>query len=296
MKPWQADRLFINRGGRSSNGDGFNVTLGGFTPLYGEQLGDLGMEARSSHRSQGMGGTRRQPTYSSSFVHVDHAGPSVPQNLFDGIDLTLGRFTKLSGGNALIAARVADLDKLIQQARAALSPYDAEKALPPLIQGLGIVRQLRQQFEIPNIPPAAHDQALFLLSQKEQDFANAINLAGGVQFTAYADSGEIVPGTTFNVTIAGNVRSKALIQPGVPQIHAPRGWTVQQANAGASAGNGRIEVSYKVTVPPDAPVSQPYWLVLPRNKEVFTVAPSPFVGDAVDPALMIAREIGRAHV
>ena len=54
-------------------------------------------------------------------------------------------------------------------------------------------------------------------------------------------------------------------------------------------GNGRIEASYKVTVPVDAPSSQPYWLVLPRNEEVFSVAPSPFVGNAVDPALVTAR-------
>jgi hypothetical protein len=236
-----------------------------------------------------MGGTRRQPTYTTSFVPVDHVGLTVPQSLFDGVDLTLGRFTKLSGGNALIAARVAELDKLIQQARAALSPYDAENALPSLIQALGVVRQLRQQFEIPNIPAAARDHALILLSQKEQDFSNAINLAGGVQFTAYADAGEIVPGTSFNVAVSGNVRSMRLIQPGVPQLHAPRGWTVQQIDGTAPAGSGKIEATYKVTVPPDAPVSQPYWLMLPRNKEVFSVAPSPFVGDAVDPALLTAR-------
>ena len=293
LKPWQADRMVINRGGRGGGSEGFTITLGGFSPLYGEQYGDLGMEARSSHRSQGMGGARRSASYAATFVHVDHAGTEAPQELFDGIDLTLGRFTRLAGGNALIGARVAEIDKLIQQAKASLSPYEPERALPALIQGLGLVRQLRQQFELPNISAAAKDQALYLIAQKEQDFENAIGLAGGVKFDAYSDAGEIVAGTSFNVTVSGSVRSRALIQAGVPQLHAPRGWIIEPAAAGqlAAAGNanGRIEAGFKVTVPADAPVSQPYWLVLPRRKEVFNVAPAPWMGDAADPALMTVR-------
>lgn len=289
LKPWQADRLLINGDGRGGGGDGYNLTLGGYSPLYGEQYGDLGMEARSSHRSQGMGGARRSASYTAGFVHVDHAGPNAPKELFDGIDLTLGRFTKLSGGNALIGARISELEKLIHLARSSLSPYEPEKSLPALIQGLGIVRQLRQQFELPEISPSTREYALFLLTQKERDFEHTINLAGGIQLQAYADAGEIVAGTTFNITVSGSVGARTIIQAGVPQLHAPRGWIVQPGNVTTSAGDGKIETSYKLTVPADAPVSQPYWLVLPRRKEVFNVAPAPWMGDAVDPALMTVR-------
>jgi hypothetical protein len=236
-----------------------------------------------------MGGARREPSYSAAFVHLDHAGSSVPAELFDGIDLTLGRFTKLAGGNQLIAARVAELERLIDRARQAVTPYEPEKALAPLIQGLAIVRQLRQQFEIPEITAAAREHAIFLISQKEQDFTNAINLAGGVQITAYADVGTVVPGTSFNVTVSGSVRSRGQIEAGDPQLHAPRGWIIQPGTTAAAANNGLIEVAFRVTVPADFPASQPYWLVLPRQREVFTVAPSPFVGNAVDPALISAR-------
>lgn len=292
LKPWLADRLVINRGGGAGRGapaEGFTVQLGGFTPLYGEQLGDLGMEARSNHRSQGMGGARRVASYSTSFVQVDHAGAVAPKDLFDGIDLSLGRFNKLAGGNALVGATVSDLDKLIQQVKSSLSPYEPEKALPSLIQGLALVRKLRQQFALPNISAEAKDQAVFLLGEKEEDFERAINLAGGVVFTAYADAGEIVPGGTFHVTVSGAVRSRAAMQPGVPQLHAPRGWAIKQTNQPAGNSNGRIEAAFEVTVPTDAPVSQPYWLILPRRKEVFNVAPSPWMGDAVDPALLTVR-------
>jgi LmbE family N-acetylglucosaminyl deacetylase len=289
LKPWLADRLVINRGGRGGASEGFTVTLGGFSPLYGEQYGDLGMEARSSHRSQGMGGARRADTYTANFVHVDHAGASQPQELFDGIDLTLTRFTKLADGNALIGARITEIEKSITGAKAAFSPYDPGRAVPLLITGLSLVRQLGQQFELPNISPDAKAKALFLLAQKEEDFVNAINLAGGVQFTAYADIAEVIPGTSFNVTVSGRIQSRSLIQAGAPQLHAPRGWVVASEKVAGQTANGHIEAMFKVTVPADAPPTQPYWLVLPRRKEVFNVPPSPWTGDPVDPPLLSLR-------
>ncbi|MSO19012.1 MAG: hypothetical protein EXQ56_00880 [Acidobacteria bacterium] len=300
LKPWQATRLLLNRGGgggRGGAGDGFTITLGGFSPLYGQQFGDLGMEARSNHRSQGMGGARRASTYTTSFTLVDHVGAQAPKELFDGIDLTLGRFTKMSGGNALIAARVAEIEKTIQQASAAMSPFAPEKALPPLAQGLGLLRQLRQQLELPNMTADMKEHALFLLAQKERDFEDAITLAGGVYYDALASAGELVPGSTFTVTVSGAVRARDLIQAGIPQLHAPRGWKIEPATSGTPGGtpagagnsNGRIEASFKVTVPADAPASQPYWLVLPRRKDSFNVAPAPGMGDAADPALLSVR-------
>src|ERR1035437_116054 len=60
LKPWQASRLFLNlfgpRGAAAAapSPDTINISLDRFDPIYGKTYGEIGEEARSQHRSQGM--------------------------------------------------------------------------------------------------------------------------------------------------------------------------------------------------------------------------------------------------
>ena len=295
LAPWQARWLFINRGGgggggRPAGADTFTVALGGFNPLYGEVLGDLGAEARSQHRSQGMGQAGRGGVYTANFSFWDaaQAGATPPKDLFEGIDLTLNRFTILAGGAPGVAQRVAAIEKSIQTAHDALSPTNPAKVLPMLAEGLGVLRELPSEISSTSVSQQSKDLALFWLQRKEEDFEHAIELAGGVKLSALADSDHVVPGGKFQVSLTGLVPEQSGLRAQQVSLTGPAGWKIEEITGNAATsnpGNG-VERKFQVTVPPDAAPSQPYWLVNARSNDAFRPDPGPWIASSHQPALL----------
>jgi LmbE family N-acetylglucosaminyl deacetylase len=296
IEPWQAKWLFINRGGpgggRAAGPDVFTMSLGGFNPLYGEDLGDLGAEARSQHRSQGMGQSGGRGPYSASFSlwAAAQTGANPPKALFEGIDLTLNRFTILSGGAPGVAQRVASIQKAIDEARKALSPLDPAKVVPMLVRGLGDLREIPAQVASSSAPQESKDLAMFWLKWKEDDFENAIGLAGGVKLDAVADASEMVPGGKFKVSISGIVAGPSGIMVRDASLTGPTGWKIEPvaANSERQRPNNGLSKIFEVTVPADAALSQPYWLAGQRKGDYFNPAPGPWVDTPHQPALLHA--------
>lgn len=296
LKSWQARWLFINRGGRAggpSAPDSFTITLGGFNPLYGEELGDLGAQARSQHRSQGMGQFGRGGPYTATFISADAAQPNAPvaKDLFDGLDLTLNRFTVLSGNAPGVAQRVTAIEKQIDQARSALSPFAPATVLPMLAQGLTLLRELPGEISSSTASQDSKDLALFWLERKETDFERAIALAGGVVLGALADTAEVVPGSTFEVSITGMVREAGDLRGQSVSLTGPDGWRITRVSpaGGSFQLRDRVEAKFQVSVPADAQLSQPYWLVNERTNDSFRVDPGPVTGTPHQPALLKAH-------
>ena len=295
LKPWQASKLFVNlfgpRGAAAAapSPDTINISLDKFDPTYGQTYGEIVEEARSRHRSQGMG-SARYPGFLFAAFRLDDSVPANPkpvQTLFDGVDLTLNRFTALTGGSPEVARRVQEILKAIQTARQELSPYRPNAVLPALAQGLRLLREVRSEIEHSQAPEDSKDQALFLLALKESEFVRAIGMAGGVRIDALADRAEIVPGETFTITVTGVLHSPEQLKPGDVSLKGPIGWKVERLNppTPTPGPTGAVEGKFRVTVPPDAPVSQPYWLTKPRTKDYFPAPHVPWVGAPENPAL-----------
>ena len=298
LKPWQAVRLFLNQGARGASAP-ITISVDGFSPIFGRTYPEIGLEGRSMHRSQGMGGAGGRGVPAVAGFRLEDSRPGLSpeaQGLFDGVDLTLHRFTALADGAPAVARRVEAIQKAIDAARNALSPTEPAKALPALGQGLAELRALREEFARGNASPDVKDQAQFLLNLKEEDFARTIALAGGVTVEALAESAEIIPGSTFTVTISVLSRAGELSPSGEFSLDGPPGWKIdRQAPAAGSplaAPSSRPatpgEVRFRVTVPADAAVSQPYWLFLPRTRDSFPPFPVPYLGEAYNPPLLRA--------
>ena len=295
LKTWQAAKLLGNLFRASQDTpEVLSISSGAFDPVYGRTYPEIGREARSMHRSQGMGaGLGQRGSSVASFRLLDSALPDqgLAKDLFAGVDLTLNRFTTLAGGSPAVARRVEAIQKAIKTARETLSPTQPAKVLPALAEGLEQLRELRAEIERSNAPQSSKEQAMFLLGIKEADFVKAISLAGGVLVEALADRAELVPGETFQVAVESLLRAPDYLQAGEITLTAPEGWKVEKLAAGtAPAKNpGQLEAKFRITVPADAPVSQPYWLVKPRTQDYFATPEVPWVGAAWNPALLKAN-------
>ena len=290
LKPWQPAKLFQNlftRGGPTpATRDTFSLNLDGFDPVFGKTFPEIGAEARSQHRSQGMGGGAGRGNAFASFKLLESATPSnVPvQGMFDGVDLTLNRFTTLAGGSPEVGSRVQKIIQDIQAAQHGLSPYQPGAVIGSLAHGLRLLREVRSEIEKSQAAADSKDQALFLLKLKEADFVQAIVLAGGVRLDTLADRAEITPGETFNITISAVARAADRVKLADAMLKGPAGWKVERVSPPGASGSS-IEAKFRVTVPADAPLSQPYWLVNARAKDRFNVSPAPWNGDPQNPPL-----------
>jgi hypothetical protein len=147
-----------------------------------------------------------------------------------------------------------------------------------------------------------------LLDEKIAEFEKALILAAGISVDALADMETMVPGSTLQVaTRIYGIENSAARLIGAELIASP-GWTTAVSIASELSierdqrrtDNADAQFIYDITVPPDADLTQPYWLALPR--EAFTYDWSQ-AGDAMNlpfcPALLMTKvtfEIGGERV
>lgn len=117
VQPWQTKRLFWNTfnfgsGGPNTTGDDqIKVDVGGYNALLGKSYGEIAAEARTMHKSQGFGTALQRGSSLEYFKQLK--GAPVKSDLFEGIDLTWGRFQRA--------------DYLIQQTDALIAGWDFEQ-------------------------------------------------------------------------------------------------------------------------------------------------------------------------
>ncbi|KEQ30789.1 LmbE family protein [Pedobacter antarcticus 4BY] len=93
VKTWQAKRIMWNTFSFGSVNttaeDQLKIDAGVYNPILGKSYGEIAAESRTNHKSQGFGTARQRGPAPEYFLPV--AGEPAKQDIFDGIDLTLGR-------------------------------------------------------------------------------------------------------------------------------------------------------------------------------------------------------------
>lgn len=242
---WGPRKLY--REGRfDSTGASVALNSGALDPISGESYHQLAMASRSMHRSQEMGRLQDIGASTSRLALIEDftgAGGAPGAGLFAGIDTSL-------------APSLARYAALVDSARDLLTPQNPARIVPLLAAALGELRA--------NAPPD-------FLKAKEPMLEAALASAAGVVADAIAADAHAVPGDSLTVTTyLWGADREAVLDTAV--IEAPAGWDVGPGRAvAAPAGRGPFFASargiaarmFTVTVPADAPLSQPYFLARP---------------------------------
>lgn len=220
LRPWQAKKFYYTAGfggppgaGGSGAADGAARVLPfteseAFDPLLGRTFNEVGAEARSMHKCQGMSqllplpasvgpqgffgprGYRLHDTVLPGGVTRDDRDP------FDGVDTSLGSLAGYAGPDAP-AALTAGLDRMrasVAEARKALEAGGPAAAVSALVRGLSAVRELRRGLAALPLSDDARYEIGHRLALKDAQFAEALRLAAGVQLDAIARDGLVVRG------------------------------------------------------------------------------------------------------
>jgi len=238
---------------------------GALDPLAGRSYHQIAMAGRSRHRSQDMG-------------QFERAGPSVDRLAFvewrdgrrgtkDGDGLFAGVDTVLHGRARYVA--------LLDSARVRLNP-SRPAAIVPLL-----VRALR---ELGRGTVGETD------AEQRESLEHALAAAAGVAIDGFVDDGIVIPGERLEVeATVWNAGAAGVTLDGIDAT-APPGWKVERLDAATSpVPPGALATRrFAVTVAPDAPRSQPYFLRHPLAGGLYdwTGTPADWRGLPFEPSLV----------
>lgn len=244
------------------------IPTGEFDPLLGMSWAQAGQMARAYHRCQGMGQLEAFPgDDSGTYILYDSEPRAIgpEQDIFDGIDTSLGRLARFAGGDtAALPSLADDLRAIEAAAREALDAFDArapQRTLPPLARGLTRVRQLRQAVVSSRLPSDPKAELTWRLDRKARDFEKALGLAQGLVVHVLSNDGDVVRGQTFDVAVqVFNTGREPMTLDGV-DLKVPTGWTSRLTGGapGRLSYNQSASLVYSVTVGPEGRYTQPYW-------------------------------------
>jgi len=298
LRVWQPKKLYQSAGfgfpgEPAPTGKTIRVNSAVYDPLLGKTYAEIGSEARSMHKCQGMGQLLSLPTATAAAAYqlVETTLAAQMQkdeaSLFDGVDTSILSLAKYSGGR--VPKDLNDgLTIVSNSAQAAMKNFDTvgdAAALKPLLDGLFAVRVLRRELRGMPIDEAGKYEIDFRLRQKEVEFQRAAVLASGVKIEALADDGVVVPGQPVKVNVivanrgAGDVAIKQVKFDGfggdatcTMTAFTGGGFAFPGGGRGRGAANTpastpmptvkRDQVAHcepALTIPATARVTEPYW-------------------------------------
>jgi LmbE family N-acetylglucosaminyl deacetylase len=277
LGPWQPRKLYRAGGRGSDNAVTMQVQTGILDPVIGRTYAAIAAEGRSQHKSQEMGGIEPLGP-SASGLHLIESRVAVAAkevSIFDGIDTSIPGLAALMGLPAgTLAGELGAIDAAAREALRDFRALEPERIVPVLATGLRATRAARQALQSVSAGADARADLDFVLARKEADFVEALAQAAGIVVDPLSDEETVVPGGSVDVNVRAFLEHANLATVTRIDVRGAAGWRIEPGTTNEPSGGLRREsptelARYHVTVPRDATLTQPYFLVKPRRGSVY---------------------------
>lgn len=253
LKVWQPKRLLWNawlpiiekRKEDTSNLPKLDV--GEFNPFLGKSYTEIAAESRSMHKSQGFGtgGTRGE----SIQYFEPREGAPVKKDLFDDIELS---WKRIKGSERLSG--------LLSKAEQIYDPDKPGEVLPLLVEAYKEMDKIEDDYWIPI---------------KRAELKEVVGSLLGLWTEGISNVNSTVPGQDINFT--ASIVNRINFPVTLKSISYSFDKSEQKINAELDMGK-IFQKSFTVTIPKDAPLSQPYWLSDKHSNGAFIVNNQELIG------------------
>ncbi len=288
LRPWQARKLYYQESfmvadNASPPPGQVMVRTDVYDPLLGQTFAEIGLEARSNHKCQGMAqllflpGSPSSSTYRLGDTTLPGGVSRSETTMFDGVDTSIGslaQFAKAPPPDALVAG-LAAISVQVDRARDAFNAHGPAAARDPILAGLAAVRALRAQ--LPSLPldDTARYEIDYRLKTKEDQFQKAAVLAQAVRIDVLADDGVVFGSQPIRVqTIVANRGASDLSVKSISLSGFDGTASCPSAVVKPGAVMPRCDASLRI--PAGARLSTPYWHPLPDAERYEFDADAPF--------------------
>ena len=301
LRPWRTFKVYASEGFRPATGDApatLRLDTGHFDPLLGRSYFEIAMEGRSQHRSQHQGALELRGDRTTGVrLLTSSVSAGITDPLFAGIDTSITGIARLAGAPpGTMSAELEGVQSAAEQSVSQFAPLKPGGVVPFLIAGLRAVRAAQARTAGLPIDAPVKAELAFRLSLKAADFEDALTRAASLIVDPLADRETVTPGDVLTVAVRTFI-SDVPVQIVDVRIDAPGGWSVESidppdARSGGGPGrfveNPKHAAYFRVTVPPGAAPTQPYWLTEPREGALFTWPAGSSKGEPFSPALLEA--------
>jgi LmbE family N-acetylglucosaminyl deacetylase len=300
LTPWRPLKLY--RAAEDGEKPTTVVETGRLDPLLGRSYAEIAAEGRSQHKSQGQGTEEVHGSVESDLVLLDSAIPAraAETSVFEGIDTSIAGIAGITGLPA--GALRSELAAVDASAARAFDDFDIRKparSTEAIAAVLRAVRSARAALRTAGGTPQAETDADFILARKEKEAGLALQQASGTVIDALSSTETVAPGESFSVAVKVFLSEPSLVKISRITLKTPRGWRAQMTpNPPAERGRAGFfafqeiadrEDSFTVSVPADAPPTQPYWLTEPRKGYLYTWPDGSPKAEPFDPPLVTAE-------
>ncbi|MGE0448569.1 MAG: PIG-L family deacetylase [Vicinamibacterales bacterium] len=227
LRPWQPKKFYFAAqfgGPRDPNAllpsHQLTIDLSGYDTLLGRTYTEIGTEARSMHKCQGMAQLLSLPGPASTTYYLKESTIAGQQErdergMFDGVDTSITGLAKFAGADAprALTDGLAAIAAAVDRARRAFDADDDAAVLAPLVDGLTHVRRLRTQLPaLASIGDQGRFEIDFRLARKESQFQEAVLLANNIRIEVLADDGIVVPAQALHTSVIVANRGAASVE------------------------------------------------------------------------------------
>jgi LmbE family N-acetylglucosaminyl deacetylase len=308
LRPWQPKKLYFatgfggppaadgGRGGRGGRGANqaqpapsappaqqtapaaklTPVNTAAYDSLLGRTYAEIGSDARSNHKCQGMGGLPpmagaqggrggapmmggRGGGYELKETALPGQKDKTEASLLDGIDTSLTSIAQYAGPNPPQALTSA-LAAILADARRAQSAFAAGNdagVAEPVEAGLAAVRAVRSQVGGMGLSDSARYEIDFRLATKEHDYEDAVLAAHDLTFDALADDGLIISGQPIRLSLSAMNRGASEV--GITAVDISGFDSPAKCEPAVLKKDAAFTCTSEAHVPKDAKLTTPYF-------------------------------------
>jgi LmbE family N-acetylglucosaminyl deacetylase len=308
LPPWQARKLYRSLGPDWQPGEGvttgaaeaeyeggeyLRLDTGETDPLIGLTYQEQADLARNCHRSQGMGLVPDPGPYFYYYRLDLSLTPSGTRDLgfFEGLDPTLTGLAEHLDAPSALRDMLAEVVRHAATAAAAFRPGETEKAGLAVLEGLRVLRELREALDRGTLEPEPRAALDRYAARKARDFEGAAASCFGLRLECQLDRAHTSPGRTVRARVRAWSTGARPIDVADARLDVPDGWgirTLPRADRSTelSPDAAQLEEEYEIEVPDSAPFSPPYWLREPRGPFSYLWPTSGGLGLPFDPPLV----------
>ena len=252
------------------------VNTAAYDSLLGRTYAEIGADARSNHKCQGMGGLPpmagapggrggapmmggRGGGYELKETTIPGERDKTETSLFDGIDTSLTSIAQYAGPNppvsltGALAAILADA----KRAQAAFAAGNDAGTAEPVEGGLAAVRALRAQLAGMGLSDSARYEIDFRLATKERDYEDAVLAAHDLTFDALADDGLIIAGQPIRLSLSASNRGASEV--GITAVDIAGFDSPAKCEPAVLKKDAAFTCTSEAHVPKDAKLTTPYF-------------------------------------
>jgi LmbE family N-acetylglucosaminyl deacetylase len=278
LRPWQAKKLYRPAGGQfggrrgappAEDGPFATLDINIYEPALGCTIAEIGGVASGMHICQGRApmvpppsGGGRGGFGPTRFRLADSAPANASKgnetSLFDGLDVSLRGLTRYAGPpivDPALTASLVVLSEKVEGATRAFETGDPVSAIPQLVEGLRLVRNILQGST--DLSGQARYEIDLRLRLKEQQFQDALVLAQGVRVDATANDGVVVAGQPLNISVA--VANRGSSELPIRSVTLAGFENPGTCTAGTATVQSAYECRTETRIPRDAAATGVYW-------------------------------------